>query len=447
MTDIDPALDPGLIGRLLRPERDLMSLFQLSALFLTLVAAVGWVNSRWLGLPRGVAMLAAGLIGAVSLYGLERLVPQWDALANAVAAISKIDFAQTVVGYMLGFLLFAGAMQVDLHELRRRKLAVWTLATLGVFASTALVGGGVWLGALALRLDLPLSWALVFGALISPTDPVAVLATVRHGGLSKGLKAILQGEALFNDGVGIVVFLALLALAANGSAAPAQAALQVVVKAGGGLLFGLACGFVVLRAMRMVDDYAVEVALSLALAVGVYAAADALRLSGPIAVVAAGLMIGDLKVNAAASETSQRYLRAFWTLVDEILNALLFLLLGLELLVVPLDLRSAGLWLVAIPLVLLARLATVFPWGTYFHLRQAERGPSLILAWGGLHGALSLALALSIPQGPHRPLILSLTYAVVVFSVAVQGLTFGPLVDALGRSRPARASRSSAAEA
>ena len=424
-----------------------MTLFQLSALFLTLVGAVGWVNSRLLRLPPGVAMLAAGLIGAGGLYLLRLLAPGSDEIAAATRAIARIDFAQTVVGYMLAFLLFAGAMQVDLHELRRRRLAVWTLATLGVLASTALVGGGLWLAARGLGLDLPLAWALVFGALISPTDPVAVLSTVRHDGLPKSLKAILQGEALFNDGVGIVVFLALLALATRGAAAPAAAALEVLVKAGGGLVFGLACGFVVTRAMRSIDDDAVEAALSLALAVGVYAAADALRLSGPIAVVAAGLLLGDLGGAAAAGETSRRYLRVFWTLVDGVLNALLFLLLGLELLVVPLDLRSAGLWLIAIPLVLLARLATVIPWGAYFHLRHAERGPTLILAWGGLHGALSLALALGIPQVPQRPLILTLTYAVVVFSVAVQGLTFGPLVEALRRSRPARARSASTAEA
>ncbi len=423
-----------------------MPLFQLSALFLTLVAAVGWVNSRYLRLPPGVAMLAAGLIGATAIYALKRLNPGSPAVAGAVRAIGQIDFAQTVVGYMLGFLLFAGAMQVDLHELRRRRLAVWTLATLGVLASTALVGGGVWLAGRALGLDLPLSWALVFGALISPTDPVAVLATVRHGGLSKGLKAILQGEALFNDGVGIVVFLALLALASGGASAPGQAALQVIVKAGGGLVFGLVCGFLVIRAIRAIDDYAVEVAMTLALAVGVYAAADTLHLSGPIAVVAAGLLVGDLGGRTTMSEVSQRYVRGFWTLVDEILNALLFLLLGLELLVVPLNMRSAGLWLVAIPLVLLVRLATVLPWGSYFHFRHAERSPSLILTWGGLHGALSLALALSIPADRHKPLILSLTYAVVLFSVAVQGLTFGPLVDALGRARPARARPASAAE-
>ena len=404
-----------------------MSLFQLAALFLTVVAVVSWLNAKLLRLPPGVAMLAAGLIGAAGLYGLSVLAPGLPGVAKAVHVIAAVDFPETVVGYMLGFLLFAGAMQVDLHELKRRRLAVWTLATLGVLASTALVGGGVWLAAKALRLDLPLPWALVFGALISPTDPVAVLSTVKHGGLSSGLKAILQGEALFNDGVGIVVFLALLALATGGGADPAGAALSVAVKAGGGLLFGLAAGFLGLRAVRSSEDDAVQAAVSLAVAVGVYAGADALGLSGPVAVVAAGLMMGDLDGVGAAEAGRHRPLRAFWALVDEILNAVLFFLLGLEMLVVAFDPRSAGLWLAAIPLVLTARLAIVLPWGVWFHVREAERRPTLLLTWGGLHGALSLALALSIPPGPEKALILALTYAVVVFSVGVQGLTFAPL--------------------
>lgn len=407
-----------------------MTLFQLAALFLTLVAVVGWLNARLLRLPPGVAMLAAGLIGALCLYGLKGA--HLKGAADAASVIDQVDFPQTVVGYMLAFLLFAGAMQVDLHELRRRRLAVWTLATLGVLASTFLVGGGVWLAARALGLTLPLPWALVFGALISPTDPVAVLSTVKTGGLSRRLKAILQGEALFNDGVGIVVFLALAALAAGGSADAGGAALSVVVKSGGGLLFGLVAAYVAVSAMRKVNDHAVEVAMSLALAMGVYAAADALHLSGPIAVVAAGLVMGDLGMGSAMSDTTHRYAKSFWILVDEILNALLFLLLGLELLVLPIDLRSLGLCLIAIPLVLAVRFATVLPWGAYFDVRQDERGSSLILAWGGLRGALSLALALDIPSNPYKGLILTATYAVVVFSVAVQGLSFRSLVSAVG---------------
>ena len=413
-----------------------MSLFELAALFLTLTAAVGWLNARLLRLPQGVAMLAAGLLAAVGLYLAKTFAPGLTGVGDLVATVARLDFPQTVVGYMLAFLLFAGAMRVDFGEMRRRRLAVFSLATLGVLASTGLVGGGVWLAARALGVDLPLAWALVFGALISPTDPVAVLSMVRGGALSARLRAILQGEALFNDGVGIVVFLAALAIAAGGGGVgPAKAALQVLVQAGGGLALGSVVAMGVIRAMRDIDDHAVEAMLSLALAAGLYAAAGALHLSGPIAVVAAGLLFGDRGARGAMSATTRSYLEAFWILVDEILNALLFFLLGLELLVVPLQTHFLGLWAAAIPLVLVVRFAVVAPWGAYFHLRGEERGPSLILTWGGLHGALSLALALSVPPSPYKPLLLSVTYAVVVFSVAVQGLTFGPLVARLTRPK------------
>jgi CPA1 family monovalent cation:H+ antiporter len=194
-------------------------------------------------------------------------------------------------------------------------------------------------------------------------------------------------------------------------------------------VFGLVAGWLVIRVIGMVDDYAVEVTLSLALAAGVYALAQAMGLSGPIAVVAAGLLMGDAGLKTAMSDTTQRHVREFWTLIDEILNALLFLLLGLEVLVIPFDLRLMGLWAVGIVLVLATRFAVVMPWGTYFRFREGQRNAGLILGWGGLHGALSLAMALSIPHGPSQVLILSTTFAVVIFSVVVQGLTFGPVAN------------------
>lgn len=289
----------------------------------------------------------------------------------------------------------------------------------------------------ALGLPLTLPWAIVFGALISPTDPVAVLAAVKQGGLSKTLEAVLQGEALFNDGVGIVLFTAAVAIAAGGHPNPMEVVGAVGLEAVGGLALGAAAGWIVVLAMRAIDDYAVEVGLSLALAVAVYALAGSLHLSGPIAVVAAGLVVGDRGLKSAMSEMTQRYVRGFWTLIDEILNALLFLLLGLELLVVPLEIRWAGLWLAAVGLVMAARFIVVLPLGAYFHLSRQERGAGLLLGWGGLHGALSLALALSLPEGPARPIILSTTFAVVLSSVLLQGLTFGPLAAHLAkRSHP-----------
>ena len=402
-----------------------MTSFQLVAVFLALVGAAGWLNARLLHWPVATVMVVAGVLNAGVLLLVDRLAPG-SGVRPLIGALQQLDFPQAVLGYMLAFLLFAGAMQVDLSELRRRRLSVWTLATLGVVASTAIVGGGLWLAARLLGLQLSLAWACVFGALISPTDPIAVLAAVRQGRLSKVLEVVLQGEALFNDGVGIVVFTAALAIAVSGEQIQLLVTVgQVVIQAAGGLVLGVVSGLLVIRAMRAIDDYAVEVTLSLALATGAYAMAQMLGVSGPIAVVAAGLLVGDSGFRTAMSDTTQRYVQGFWTLVDEILNGLLFLLLGLEVLVIPFDLRLAGLWGVALVLVLAARFAVVLPWGTYFQLRQQERHAGVVLGWGGLHGALSLALALSVPKGPAQGLILSTTFAVVIFSVVVQGLTFG----------------------
>lgn len=402
-----------------------MTSFQLAALFLALVGAAGWLNARWLHWPSATVMVIAGLANAGVMLVLDRLWPQSGA-GPLIASLAQLDFPEAVMGYMLAFLLFAGAMQVDLAELRRRRLSIWTLATLGVAASTVIVGVGLWLAARALGLDLSLPWALVFGALISPTDPIAVLAAVREGKLSKVLEVVLQGEALFNDGVGIVVFTAALAIATGGThLGPLGTVGQVVLQAAGGLALGLVGGWAVIRVIRAIDDYSVEVTLSLALATGVYAIAQAIGVSGPIAVVAAGLLMGDSGLRTAMSEETQRYVRGFWTLVDEVLNGLLFLLLGLEVLVIPLDARLAGLWAAAIVLVAAARFAVVLPWGAYFQVRQNQRHAGVVLAWGGLHGALSLAMALSVPAGPARAVILSTTFAVVIFSVVVQGLTFG----------------------
>jgi CPA1 family monovalent cation:H+ antiporter len=406
-----------------------MTVFQIAALFLALIGAAGWINARYLRLPSATVMVLAGGLNAGLLLLLNHLFPAGGA-GRVIDAVVGVDFPKAVLGYMLGFLLFAGAMQVDLSELRRHRLAVWTLATFGVLASTVIVGGGLWFAAHLLGLQLSLPWACVFGALISPTDPIAVLAAVRQGKLSKALEVVLQGEALFNDGVGIVIFTAALAIAGSGADLhPLAAVGQVALQAVGGLVFGLVAGWLVIRVIGMVDDYAVEVTLSLALAAGVYALAQAMGLSGPIAVVAAGLLMGDAGLKTAMSDTTQRHVREFWTLIDEILNALLFLLLGLEVLVIPFDLRLMGLWAVGIVLVLATRFAVVMPWGTYFRFREGQRNAGLILGWGGLHGALSLAMALSIPHGPSQVLILSTTFAVVIFSVVVQGLTFGPVAN------------------
>lgn len=416
-----------------------MTAFDLAAVFLVLIGATGWLNARFFNRPPAAIMVLGGLAGAGLLILAQRLLPSPNAASDFIGVIGTLDFPRTVIGYMLAFLLFAGAMQVSLPELRRRLLAVGSLATVGVTASTVVVGLGLWLGAKAFGLELSLPWAFVFGSLISPTDPIAVLAAVRQGSLSKGMEAVLQGEALFNDGVGIVVFSAAVTFAAGTADLNVpEAMFEVAVEALGGLALGWIAATGVIRLMRSIDDYAVEVSLSLALAVGVYAVATAVHLSGPIAVVVAGLMVGDCTASGGKmSEATQQHIRGFWTLIDENLNAILFLLLGLQLLVIPFDMRLAGLWAMAIVLVLATRVLVVLPWGAFFRLRHKESGASILLTWGGLHGALSLALALSIPQSPARQLVLSTTFAVVIFSVLVQGLTFGPLASRLAKKKPA----------
>ncbi|MGH6956577.1 MAG: cation:proton antiporter [Caulobacteraceae bacterium] len=410
-----------------------MSLIEVFAVLIALMAAVGWVNARFLRVPTSIAMVGAGVAGAAALLAAQSLIGPFWGFSDVGAMVRRLDFGKAVLGYFLGFLLFAGGLQVDLGEMRRRRIAIWTLATLGVLISTALVGFGIWLAAKALGFPLPLAWALAFGALISPTDAVAVLGAARGDGLSARLAAVLQGEALFNDGVGFVVFTAALGFVAGGEVPHPMAAVgAIVLEAGGGLALGVVAARGVAWALRSVDDYVAEVTATIALAVGVYVLAGLVRLSGPIAAAAAGLTMGGSGLKTAMSAHTRAHVEAFWDLVDQILNAALFLLLGLQVFVLPFDVREVGLWIVAPALCLGARLLVVLPWGAFFHFRHEERGASLILTWGGLRGAISLALALSLPAGPYKETLLATTFIVVIFSVVIQGLTFQPLAVRLG---------------
>lgn len=408
--------------------------FDAATILVSLVALAGWLNAKTIHIAPGVAMLIAGLLGALLLG----VASEFDVVGarQAVAAVNRIDFSAAVTQYMLAFLLFAGAMQVNIEDARRFWAPIGVLATLGVVATTLVVGGGIYFAARLLSVPLSLEWSLVFGALISPTDPIAVLATLKHGSLSNRLKVILQAEALLNDGVGIVVFLTVLALATGeGHAEPARAILTVLVQSIGGFLFGLAVAFVVIRALGTLDEFAVETGMTVALAMVAFAGAQALSLSGAISVVGAGMLFGGETGRKSIAGETERYVRSFWTLVDEILNAILFLMLGIEMLVVRVRLSEVGLVAGAIVLVIVARAVVVLPWGVFYRTRHSERGAVSILTWGGLHGALSVALALSIPASGERSVILSLTYAVVAFSIVIQGLTFAPLARRMTRAR------------
>ena len=373
-----------------------------------------------------------GLAASLLLVALELAIPRTQIYEDIVTAIRQIDFYDAVMNGMLAFLLFAGALHVDLSVLRSRARVVGLMATVGVALSAAIIGVATWLIAGWLGLAMPLPWALVFGALISPTDPVAVLSTLKAVKVPEALETDMTGESLFNDGVGVVLFTILLVIATSsgGHVGVLTVGELLLVDAVGGGVLGLVTGYVAYRGMRAIDNYPIEVLISLALVAGTYALATKLHTSGPIAVVVAGLLIGNKGAHDAMSDQTQTYLFSFWTLIDEVLNSLLFLLIGLEVLVLRFDLSLTGLALAAIPIAFVARLAAVAAPVAVLRLfgEHFTRGTTAVLTWGGLRGGISVALALSLPESDSKPVILAATYAIVLFTIIVQGLSLAAVV-------------------
>ena len=402
-----------------------MSLFDIIATVVTLTALFSYINFRFIRLPTTIGVMFISLVGSLLLLCLAKLGVGLQLEIQTEAWLKRIDFGDTLMHGMLSFLLFAGALFVNLDELARQKWVIASLATVGVLLSVFMVGGATFLVFGWLGLEVPFIYCLLFGALISPTDPVAVLGLLRRAGVPKTLESKITGESLFNDGVGVVVFVVLLDVARSGMVPDAfEIALLFAEEAVGGILFGVAVGYVGYRLLKDVDNYQVEVLITLALVTGGYAGADALHLSGPIAIVVAGLLIGNHGRMFAMSESTRQHLDTFWELVDEVLNAVLFVLIGLEVLLVTFN----GAYLLAggivVPIVLTARLVSVgLPVGLFRLGREVSPNAVWIMTWGGLRGGISVALALSLPVGVERDLLLTVTYAVVAFSILVQGLT------------------------
>lgn len=394
-----------------------------AAILIVLAAALGYANHRFLKLPPSVGLTVMGAIASLMVVGLDRLLPGSSVAGEVAQFITRIDFHTALMDGMLSFLLFAGALHVDWNEMRRGRWPILILSTVGVLLSTAIVGGGFYGLARLTGLDFPLIWCLVFGALISPTDPVSVMGALGRADVSPVLEATVAGESLFNDGVGVVVFAILLATALSGeSLSVAHAAELFLVEAGGGVLLGLAIGWIAFRAMRSIDDYNVEVMISLAVVMGGYALAGPLHVSGPVAMAVAGLVIGNAGVAHAMSDVTRDYLHKFWALIDNILNTVLFLLIGLEVVTIPADTRLLLLGVLSIPLVLAARAASVLlPLTILRPILDLGALALPTLVWGGLRGGISIALALSLPGSDARPALLAATYVVVLFSVIAQG--------------------------
>ena len=410
-----------------------MTVFEAAAVLIVLAAVFSYLNYKLLKLPSAIGLMALSLASSLVLVLVGLLFPPLERQARDL--VQRIDMNQAFLHGMLGFMLFAGSLQIKLDELAARKWAVFVLSTVGVIISTLVVGLLAWGLLNGVGIPARLIYCLLFGALISPTDPIAVLAILRQAGVPKGMEIKIAGESLFNDGVGVVVFLGLLEVATGAAGFdPLRLTKLFLWEAVGGAAVGFGLGWVVYRMLRSVDNYQVEVLLSLALVAGGYALCSRLHMSGPIAMVVAGLLIGNLGRAYAMSPTTVHHVDTFWELLDETLNAVLFVLIGLEVLALAFTGKLLLVGVVAIPLVLFARLVSVA--GPLTLMRKRGRFPRYtirVLTWGGLRGGISVALALSLPRtvgGEHvgeRDAILAMTYVVVVFSILVQGLTVGRL--------------------
>jgi CPA1 family monovalent cation:H+ antiporter len=407
-----------------------MGLFEIIAILLTISAVFSFINYRFLKLPTTIGLMLIALVFSLFLIIAGKFIPgsnQW-----ALDLLLEVDFDETLLHGMLSFLLFAGALHVNLGDLRQQYRVIGGLATAGVVISTLVVGGLSWFTLNLLGIQLSFIGCLLFGALISPTDPIAVLGILKTINTPKSLETKIAGESLFNDGVGVVLFLVLLNIATSGyqEVSAREIGLLFMQETLGGAALGYALGWMTYWLLKNVDNYQVEVLITLALVTGGYALAEGLHLSAPIAIVVAGLLIGNHGRSFAMSAKTREHLDGFWELVDEILNAVLFVLIGLEVMV----LNSTGLellaGLLAVPIVLVARLVSVaIPIAMLRYFRTFSPHVIKILTWGGLRGGISVALALSLPAGQERHAILTITYAVVVFSIVVQGLTIGRVVS------------------
>ena len=405
-----------------------MEILNTIAILLTLSAVFSYLNYRFIQLPTAIGIMLISLVLSLLLL-ISGKFGLFDISNQAKVLIQGIDFHATLINGMLSFLLFAGALHVNLNDLSKQKWVILILATVGIVSSTFIIGGVSWVILNALELNISFIYCLLFGALISPTDPIAVLGILKTVGVPKSLEIKISGESLFNDGVAVVVFLVLLGIATGQSEASVSSiSLLFIQEAIGGTIYGLVIGGLCFYMLRSVNNYQVEVLLTLALVMGGYAFATAIHVSGPIAMVVAGLLIGNHGRGLAMSDSTREHLDSFWELIDEILNAVLFLLIGLEVLVLVYHIEYFLAALAIIPVVLISRFISVgAPIQIMKKVREFSPGVVRLMTWGGLRGGISVALALSLPQGLEREVILAVTYAVVIFSVLVQGLTLGSL--------------------
>jgi CPA1 family monovalent cation:H+ antiporter len=409
-----------------------MNISEILTITIVLAAVFAYINLRIIKWPPTIGIMVLSLGTSMVLAILGKFHPFLSDKAMQLA--SSIDFRDVLMNFMLSFLLFAGAIHIDAAKLKKEAWPILLLSTLGIVISTTLVGGMVWWLFQLFHMPIQFIYCLLFGALISPTDPIAVLAILKEANIPSSLELKISGESLFNDGVAVVVFVTLLDAANSGVSAVDVWSISklFIQEALGGLLFGVGVGYLGYYALRSIDDYKVEVLITLAIVMGGYFVADHLHVSGPLAMVVAGIITGNKVKNEVMSDTTRDYLGKFWELIDEILNAILFLLIGLEMLIIQINITVLIIGFIVIVLVLLARwLSVFFPVLLLRYKIKFEKHAVTILTWGGLRGGLSVALALSLTPAMHRDEFVLITYIVVVFSILVQGLTIGGITKRL----------------
>ncbi len=409
-----------------------MNIFDVVAIFVSLAAVLAYLNFKLLKLPMTIGIMLLSLLGSLILVLWDAFVPGVFQ-SEAKTVVETVDFNQTLMHGMLSFLLFAGALHVNLADLKRQGVLIAVLATVGTVASTFLNAFLTYWMLNLVGVSLPFIYCLLFGALISPTDPIAVIGILRSAGAPKALETKIVGESLFNDGVAVVVFVVLLKIAVGGDEPTfAGVSLLLLEEGVGGIVLGLLLGAIGVLTLSSLDEYSVEVLITLALVLGGYALSFVIHVSGPLAMVVAGLIIGNHGRNWAMSDLTRDHIDTFWKLLDEILNAVLFVLIGVEVLLLSWNTSHATAVAVLIPVILLCRFICVgVPISLLRRVLPIGAHAVKIITWAGIRGGISVALALSLPAGSEREFILSVTYGIVVFSVVVQGLTIGPLVRRL----------------